>query len=155
MNRDEIKQTIDDFLTLVENGCDSIEENEAQLKLLLDKLALAQHFSLFKFDEKNYANAPVQDHTVLRKSVESRFPNYGYYNIAEDISKNIGETKVNVGDAIDDIADIAQDLREVAWCWTHNSQKDGLWHFRNNFKFHWGEHLRGLQLYLQNFEQSI
>ena len=56
MSRDEIKQTIDEFLSLVGKSCGSAEEDEAKLKLLLDKLALAQHFAAYKFDERDYAD---------------------------------------------------------------------------------------------------
>ncbi len=154
MTRDEIKQTIDSFLSLIENGCGSEEENETQLKLLLDKLALAQHFVGYKFDEKDYADAPEKEYENLRKLVTALFPNYGYYNMAAKVTTNIGEGETIVGDAIDDLADIAGDLFETKWCWENNSPEDGLWHFRNNFEFHWSQHLRELQIYLLNLERG-
>jgi hypothetical protein len=122
--------------------------------LLLDKLALAQHFATYKFDERDYADAPDKAYDELRKLVASRFPNYGYYNVAEDVTLKIGESKANVGDAIDDIADIAGDLYETKWCWENNSTEDGLWHFKNNFECHWAQHLRELQIYLLNLERG-
>jgi hypothetical protein len=157
MSRDEIKQTIDDFLLLVEKGCGPTEENEAKLKLLLDKLAFAQHFSTCQFDEKDYADAPRKEYEDLRKLVTAQFPNYGYYNVAEDVTTKIGEGKAIVGDAIDDIADIAdiaRDLFEAKWCWENNSTEDGLWHFKNEFEIHWKNHLRELQIYLNNLERG-
>jgi hypothetical protein len=154
MSRDEIKQTVDDFLSLVEKGCGSTEENEVKLKVLLDKLALAQHFVTYKFDEKDYVEAPQRAYEDLRKLVTAQFPNYGYYNVAEDVTKKVGESRAIVGDAIDDIADIAGDLYEVKWCWENNSPEDGLWHFKNNFESHWSWHLRGLQIYLLNLERG-
>ena len=155
MSRDEIKQTIDDFLSLVEKGCGSTEENEAKLKLLLDKLALAQHFAAYKFDETDYADAARKDYGDLRKLVSAQFPKYGMYNIAEDVSVNVGAGKETiVGDAIDDLADIAKDLYEAKFCWENNSPDDGLWHFKFNFDSHWSHHLRGLQIYLLNLERG-
>ena len=154
MNRDEIKQTVEDFLFLIEKGCGSAEENEAKLKLLLDKLALAQHFATCRFDKKNYADAPQSAYEDLRKLVTTQFPNYGHYNVAEDVTQKIGESIAIVGDAIDDIADIAGDLYETKWRWNNNSPEDGLWHFKNNFEMHWGEHLRELQIYLLNLKRS-
>ena len=154
MSRDEIKQTIDDFLSLIEKGCGSAEENEAKLKLLLDKLALAQHFASYTFDGKDYADAPPVAYEDLRKLVTAQFPKYGYYNVVADVTIKIAETEVNTGDAIDDIADIAGDLFETKWCWENNSVEDGLWHFKNNFENHWSQHLRGLQTYLLNFERG-
>jgi hypothetical protein len=93
MSRDEIKQTIDDFLSLIEKGCGTTEENEARLKLLLDKLALAQHSATYKFDKKDYADAPRKIDAELRKMVTVQFPNYGYYNIAEDVTTKIGKQR--------------------------------------------------------------
>lgn len=154
MSRDEIKQTIDAFLSLVEKGCGSTEENEARLKLLLDKLALAQHFADYEFDSKDYSDAPRKTNGELQKLVTAQFPNFGYYNVAENVTKDVGEGKTNVGDAIDDILDIAKDLYETKWCWENNSPEDGLWFFKNNFQFHWNEHLRRLQIYLLNLERG-
>jgi hypothetical protein len=154
MSRDEIKKIIDDFLLLVEKGCGSVEENEKQLKLLLDKLAFAQHFASYEFDEKDYEDLPEQNYKPLRDLVKSRFPDFGNYNLAKDVSNNLAETEVMVGDAIDDIADIAGDLYDISWCWNQNSAEDGLWHFKNGFSSHWGRHLRELQLYLFNLEQG-
>jgi hypothetical protein len=154
MSRDEIKQTIDDFLSLVEKGCGSTEENEAKLKLLLDKLAFAQHFAAYNFDGTDYADAPSKDYGELRKLVTARFPNYGMYNVAEDVTTNVGQGKAIVGDAIDDITDIVGDLFETKWCWEKNSADDALWHFKFNFESHWSQHLRELQIYLLNFERG-
>ena len=154
MSRDEIKQTIDEFLSLVEKGLGSTEENETKLKLLLDKLALAQHFAIFEFDGKEYAEEPRRDYKELRTLVSARFPNYGNYNVPGDVTKKVGEAEVNVGDAIDDITDIAKDLFEVKHCWENNSTEDGLWNFKNSFEIHWAQHLRELQVYLLNFERG-
>jgi hypothetical protein len=154
MSRDEIKQSIDDFIVLVEKGCGSIQNNETNLKLLLDRLAMAQHFAAYKFDEGKYAEAPSRAHDELRKRVATRFPNYGYYNLVEDVSQKIGESGLMVGDAIDDIVDITADLLETKWCWEKNSVEDGLWHFKNTFETHWANHLRGLQMYLLNFDRG-
>ena len=154
MSRDEIKQTVDEFLSLVEKGLGSSEENEAKLKLLLDKLALAQHFAIFEFDGKEYAEEPRRDYKELRTLVSARFPNYGNYNVAGDVTTKVGEAEVNVGDAIDDITDIAKDLFEAKFCWENNSPDDGLWYFKFNFDSHWSHHLRGLQIYLLNLERG-
>lgn len=154
MTRDEIKETIDDFLLLVEKGCGSSQNNEIKLKLLLDKLAMAQDFSSCKFDEKDYAEAPQKTYNDLRALVTAQFPTYGHYNVAEDVTKNVGSGRAIVGDAIDDIADITGDLLEAKWCWENNSIEDGLWHFRNKFEMHWAQHLRELQLYLLNLERG-
>jgi hypothetical protein len=154
MTRDEIKQTIDDFLLLIEKGGGSPEQNEEKLKLLLDQLAMGQHFASYIFDEKDYPEAPEKTARNILDLVKKRFPNYGYYNVAEDVTCNVGKSGTMVGDAIDDINDIALDLIETKWNWENNSIEDGLWHLKNNFETHWGHHLRGLQLYLLHLERA-
>ena len=151
MTRDAIKQTIDDFLLLIEKGYESSDSNESHLKLLLDKLAIAQHFASYEFDERDYPEAPKTGDILAL--VKKRFPNYGYYNVAEDVL-TAGKGSAIVGDAIDDITDIALDLFETKWRWENNSVEDGLWHFKNHFEIHWARHLRELQLYLLNLELS-
>jgi len=150
MSREQIKQTIDEFLSLVEKGCGSAEENGAKLELLLDKLALAQHFVTYEFDEKEHSDAPQMKCEDLRKLVISRFSNLGSYDVIEDVTQNTGEGKVNVGDAIDDITDIAKDLFKAQWFWENVSPDRGLWYFEFSFVSHWSWHLRGLQAYLLN-----
>jgi hypothetical protein len=154
MTRDEIKQTIDEYLLLVQKGCGSTQENEAKLRLLLDKLAMARHFASYKFDAKDYADTPERGGPEWRKTVTVQFPNYGFYNIPEEVTMNVGNGACIVGCAIDDIMDIAADLFEAKWRWENNSIEDGLWHFQNQFVLHWGRHLRDLQLYLFNLEQG-
>jgi len=154
MSRDEIKQTVDDFVSLVEKGCGSVEENEAKLKLLLDKLALAQHFAACKFDETDYAEGKSEDYGERRKLAAAQFPHYGIYNVAEDVTKNVGEGKAIVGDSIDDIAGIVRDLIETKWRWEKNSPEDALWYFKFSFESHWSQHLRELQIYLLNLERG-
>jgi len=154
MTRDEIKQTIDGFLLLIDKGCDSPQQNETKLKLLLDKLALAQHFASYVFDEKDYPEAPDRVRDNVLAMVKKHFPRYSYYNVAEDVTCNVGRSGTMVGDAIDDIKDITLELFETQWCWDNNSIEDGLWHFKKGFETHWGHHLRGLQLYLLHLERA-
>lgn len=52
-----------------------------------------------------------------------------------------------VADAIDDLADLTLDMREVLWFADHFSLNDAHFAFRLHF-FHWGQHARELSLYL-------
>ena len=148
MDRQAIHQTISAFLALLEEPKVDSEVKEAKLTLALDRLALAYHFSDCKFDEGEYPNAPRKDYDGLRQVVERVFPEYGKYNTPSEISLNAGEAEMYVGDAIDDIADIANDMFEILWLWENTSVDDALWHFRFGYESHWGLHLRCLQLYL-------
>jgi hypothetical protein len=123
-------------------------EREAALRLALDRLALASHFAATPFDDEDHADPPGEGYDELRARIAPLFPELGLYNVARDLETNVGATEVLVGDAIDDIVDIARDLSDVARRWETTSVADALWHFRFGFRSHWGQHLRSLQLYL-------
>lgn len=148
MNRNEIYQTIRDFLSLFESERKSVESNQETLMLTLDHLAMAQNFVDYEFDETDYPDAPRKDYNELREIASSLFPNYGYYNVVLNISVNIGTPSEAIGDAIDDLVDIAKDLYEVEWLWKNTTEENALWHFSFGYNSHWGEHLRWLQLYI-------
>jgi hypothetical protein len=78
----------------------------------------------------------------------SRFPDFGFYNLPEWVTKEIAQSKCVVADAIDDILDIGNDLLDVEWRWANTSEADALWHFQTSYSSHWQAHLRGLQLYI-------
>ncbi len=147
MNRDEIKTVIAGFFEAIE-GNGSANERIPKLELALDRLALAVHFADYTFDEGDYPDAIIREYTDVRDVVSRNFPDLGFYNTALDISNKVGETSSGIGDAIDDICDIAKDLEIVRWCWENTSVGDALWHFKESFDGHWGKHLRDLQLYL-------
>jgi hypothetical protein len=147
MTRSDIYQAIDEFLLLIEQGKPSVEEAEEALPKLLDQLALAYHFAETAFDNNDYPDPPDDDFTALYKILGKRFPNYGYYHTCEFSEPTKPEASY-MGDAIDDIADITRELRDVHWRWKNTSEADALWHFRFMFQSHWGRHLRELQLYL-------
>jgi len=147
MTRDDIKDAIDAFFEAVEGRCEP-EERHSKLRMALDRLALATHFVDFTFDGTDYPEAPKCEYNTKRQLISNAFPDLGYYNVASKISVKIGDSAADVGDAIDDICDIASDLEEVLWYWKNTSVDDALWHLDNSFTYHWGMHLRSLQLYL-------
>jgi hypothetical protein len=81
----------------------------------------------------------------------ARFPDFGFYSVA-DPGDLPGE--VLVGDAIDDLCDIARDLREVRWLADHGHEADAIFAFRFGYQSHWGQHLHDLRryLYFRQFE---
>ena len=149
MTRDDIHKAIADYLSLFEEKVHPLEEQSEKLTLALDYLALAYHFAECDFDEADYPDAPEPDYQQLRDAVASLFPGFGYYNIATDISINIGQTTLGVGDAIGDISEIAVDLLEVKWLWENTSVENALWEFKWGYENHWGDHLRNLQIYIK------
>ena len=147
MTIDDIQSSIHFFFDVIK--ADFLpEEREDQLSIALDRLALASHFAEWTFDETDYPDAPCRKYETMRELVSPIFPECGYYNVVLNITEQIGEGSPAVGDAIDDICDIAGDLEEVLWRWRRNSVDDALWYFNESYRYHWGQHLRELQLYL-------
>lgn len=150
MTRQEIRETISQLLAIVETGVDDEADREARLRAALDRLALAYHFAAAPPDDRDYPDPPRQTYEDLRARIAPRFPRLGFYNVALDISENIGASVTGTGDALDDITDIALDLHVVLARWESTSEEDALFHFRLGFETHWGRHLRELQLYLHD-----
>ncbi len=90
-------------------------------------------------------DAPRQDGASLYEQLAARFPDYGYYPVA-DPTKHI-EDALMTADAIDDLADLTLDMREVIWFAEHVSMDDAHFAFRLHH-FHWGQHARELSLFL-------
>jgi hypothetical protein len=146
MTRQEILGTAKEFLSLLE-GRVPMEERERRLRWLLDRLALAYHFADAPFDSRDVPAPPRADDAALRPRIGQLFPGLGLYNAVLDVAEKVGESEPGIGDAVDDLTDIARDLQEVVTRW-EMSEEDALWHFRFGFESHWGRHLRSLQLYL-------
>ena len=146
-----IKTTIENYLTILTSN--EYEESDRIQKLILslDELALVSNKVDYTFDGQDYAEPPEKDYKISRESIGKLFPSLGYYNVALAISDKIEQSSLSVGDAIDDIVDIAGDLKEVLWRFNNTSQDDALFHFQLLFRSHWGMHLRSLQLYLHDF----
>jgi hypothetical protein len=90
-------------------------------------------------------DAPEQDGALLYSQLAARFPEYGYYPVA-DPTKPL-EDALMMGDAIDDLADLTQDMREVIWFAEHVGIDDAHFAFRLHH-FHWGQHARELSIFL-------
>jgi hypothetical protein len=149
IDRQEIHSSILNFLELLENGESEIPTEVEQLELALDKLALISHFlDDIADDEKEYPEPPIRNYSRWRELSGKRFPGLGYYNIPSTISVSGGEAEIHTADALDDLADIANELSEIVWRWQNHSENDALWHLRFSYKSHWGSHLRSLQIYL-------
>jgi hypothetical protein len=118
---------------------------DAALSEALDRLLAVYHETPDAPVSDSDLEAPRQDGASLYREVENRFPNYGIYPVAyssEPIDQQIG-----AADAIDDLADLTLDMREVAWLADNVGLNDAHWSFRLTY-MHWGEHARRLGIYL-------
>lgn len=151
-NSKYLRDMASEFVSLVDLGTDGEEENKRALKELLSRLSLAtvnlSRPSKWEVPD-NYT--PPNDLDV-RELIGVRFPEFGYYNSVSEVVSNIGTAKCDVGDAIDDVLDIYKDLRESVWCFDNVGAKEGIKYLVSSFHYHWGRHLRDLQLYLHELE---
>jgi len=112
----------------------------------LDELALSFHDTP-SGDPNESDERPASESRSSYAEIGARFPTLGYYG-STDPNEVPGET--TVGDAIDDIMDITNDLNEVLWRFERFGPDDAHWHFRFLYEIHWGEHLRDLARYLHS-----
>jgi Domain of unknown function (DUF5063) len=145
----EIGDAITEFVVLTEDDALSTEDRTHRLRRSLDRLALIQHDVSYTFDERDFPETPRKGYNALRKVVSEHFPELGHYNTPSSITQQIAEAEIEVGDAIDDITDIAIELYDVPWRLDHTSADDAIWCFSSSYSTHWEQHLRELQLCLQ------
>lgn len=127
----------------MEPGGASAETLTQTLQGLLDQLACAVHADPPETPLAD-ADAPRREYAAVRSTIAERFAHLGLYRAAGTSP----DDEFLVGDAIDDLTDIAIDLSEVIWLWEHAGAATALWQLRFGFESHWGSHLRSLQWYL-------
>lgn len=130
------------FLQLVWEGEPPKDE---ELVAALDRLLAAYHDTPSDQPSDGDRDAPRQDYDSLRSQLVERFPKYGFYPTADATAPL--DAPAMVGDAIDDLADLTLDMRDVVWLADHQAVADAHWYFRLHY-FHWGLHARELALYL-------
>lgn len=128
------------------------EKNRIDLLVRCDRILVAIHDLPDMAGDSDHPEPPEKDYNRTRSLVSAAFPDFGYYNLPESVLDDIGDSKVMVGDAIDDIADIVDELTEVLWRFAHTSTADAIWHLRFGYGSHWGRHMRDLQFYIERME---
>ena len=146
----EIRLAVLDYLDLIERGRGSENENARALERALDGLAYAYHFAGVSLDAGS-PDSPLADYARFRSLAVVRFPSFGFYNVADPVIPESDEAKTGIGDALDDIADIAQGLAEVEWRFEHTTENDALRSFWFSYDVHLRSHIRGLQSFLEAF----
>ena len=145
---------IETLIDLVEIGTDSPDQDVSCLVYLLDFIALKMH-SIQPCGGYDSIDIPQNDYQAIRKAAEERFPNWGYYNTPQDVTEKAAESALVVGDAIDDITDIVNDLKIVMWSYRNETETHALWLLQDSYLAHWRAHMRHLQLYLHCLESEV
>ncbi|MXQ11513.1 DUF5063 domain-containing protein [Microvirga makkahensis] len=130
-------------MSLLDRG-ESISDEA--LARALDALAAVYHDTPSGRPSDAEAEPPRDDYRLIRQHVGRIFPDLGLYATADPLE--VPNEEALVGDAIDDISDIALDLKEILWRWQNLGADDAIWHFRFGYQTHWGRHLHGLRFYL-------
>lgn len=112
----------------------------------LDDLALLVHETPEGAPADSNLEPPEAEFKDTYDVLAARFPDFGFYPVADPLSAP-GEEQM-LGDAIDDLADIVGDLREVIWRYENLGQADAFWHLHDLYRIHWGRHLRDLSGYV-------
>ena len=145
----QIIDAIQKFLSILDS--DTTEEEAIRnLMTSLDELAFLSHNISYETNDKDHPSPPERNCSKTLEKVRKRFSSLGFYNVAGGISDKISECDMLVGDAISDIAEIADDLNEVLWYFNNTSNDNALFYFKLDFAAHWGRILRELQLYLHD-----
>lgn len=105
----------------------------------LDALAMAYHAMPEVAASDQGLDPPETDYNATRVRLVQRFPTLGLYPVADPLD---GTSLMS--DAIDDIADIADNMTEILWRWDNLGADDAHWHL-HAYHAHWGRHLRDLQ----------
>lgn len=133
-----------EFLAVVWQGDRPSDE---ALLAALDRLVAAYHDTPDADPSDTDSEAPRQDGASLYREVALRFPGYGLY--PEGDPGEPDAPAATMADAIDDLADLTLDMREVLWLADHAGADDAHWSFRLHFG-HWGRHARTLSRYLHD-----
>ena len=116
------------------------------LAATLDYLACAYHATSETAGED--ASDPADDTTyeTMRELAATTFPDFGFYAVVlPDLNP---EQQPMMGDAIDDLADIALEMARVERLWRDGRTQDAEHHYRFGYRTHWGRHLHDLRGYL-------
>lgn len=75
-----------------------------------------------------------ETHTLFKKMPFQYYKKFFY-------PLNIETEEPIMGDLYDDLADIYKDLKDGLWYIERGSEADAVFHWKNTFGFHWGQHL--------------
>lgn len=147
MNYYDLRKAVRRYLALIDEDPSDPTDLEDQLVEILNELVFRVPKSIASPSDDDH-EPEVASYEDVRSRVMRRFPDFGLYNVPSSITSDIGGSDCMVGDAIDDLTDIYQELAEVEWLWENVSEEEAIWVLRLGFDAHWERHLRNIQIYL-------
>jgi hypothetical protein len=118
----------------------------AALAAALDQLACAYHATSEAAGEDGPDPPDSATYEKMRELAAAAFPDFGFYAAVRPGGGP--EQLPTMGDAIDDLADIALELTRIERLWVDGRPLDAERNYRFGYRIHWGRHLHDLRGYL-------
>jgi hypothetical protein len=145
----ELIATIDDIVKFGLQPNLSVADRDKALERNLVKIySLYFHIS-YQFDSRDFPDFSKSGLPDIRHNVTTNFPEFGFYKTVLDYDDIDNLKECGIGDAVDDLTDIINDLLEIKWRIENNSLADGLWFFDLIFKGHTQQHILDLLNYMK------
>lgn len=133
------------YLEILRQPPETATEAWQALAEALDRLACAHHDIDYAFDEDARDPPELATYDKMRTMAAAAFPDFGFYAV---VRPGAGvDAHALLGDAIDDLADIALEMMEVEWRWLNNGPSDAAWYIHTSYG-HWARHLIDLRSYV-------
>lgn len=139
------------LLDFVQQATPTTPADWPELVRLLDGVALARHAcptASWDYDDEQHGPLPERSYEEWRRAIGPRFPDFGFYWDVLDPFDPARAENACLGDAIDDLSDIARDLEQAVLVRDRLGEREGRLALGFLFDVHVGDHLRSLQRYL-------
>ncbi len=136
------------------SGTDRTPADVTRLIRCLDALAYAVHFVEAE-RASSELEPPRLDYAQTYDAIRQRFPFLGKYWLAlHPVLQEGIEGELAVGDAIDDLADILIELKDVRWLHEHAGRQEALGALRERYDMHLWMHIHSLRQYLEEVKRD-
>ena len=136
------------------SGADRTPADVKRLIRCLDALAYAVHF-VDAEDISSDLEPPRLDYAQTYDAIRQRFPFLGKYWLAlHPVLQDGIEGELAVGDAIDDLADILIELKDVRWLHERADRTTALGALRQRYDSHLWMHIHSLRQYLEEVKRD-
>lgn len=136
------------------SGAGNAPADISRLIRALDGLAYAVHF-IDPVGGECEMDPPRLDYRQTYEAIKQRFAFLGCYWLAlHPVLQEGTEGELAVGDAIDDLADILIELRDVRWLHEQSGRKAALAALRERYDMHLWMHIHSLRQYLEEVKRD-